>query len=82
MMAPSALQRVPSPINEPVREYRPGSNEVQSVQAQLKRFSSDRIEIPCMIGGKEIFTGNKRTVVMPHQHRHAVSYTHLTLPTR
>jgi 1-pyrroline-5-carboxylate dehydrogenase len=76
-----AIFRVPAPANEPVRSYAPGdaSGEAQrkSLKAALKAMASDRADIPCIIGGKEVRTGNKRPVLMPHSHREVVADFHL-----
>jgi 1-pyrroline-5-carboxylate dehydrogenase len=76
-----AIFRVPTPINEPVRGYAPGdaAGEAQrkSLKAMLKKMAGERLDIPCFIGGKEVRTGNKRQVAMPHSHREAVADFHL-----
>ena len=76
-----AIFRVPAPINEPVRSYSPsdeaGKAQRQSLKAALKRMAGERIEIPCIIGGKEVRTGDKRKVVMPHSHQEVVAEFHL-----
>lgn len=66
--------RVPLPLNEPVRAYAPGSPERESLKLRLKM---DRIEIPLVIGGKEVRTGNLRKVVMPHSHGEVLAEFHL-----
>src|SRR5690242_12785549 len=78
--SPQAIFRVPAPINEPVRPYAPGDATRTSLKARLKSMASERIEIPCIIGGKEVRTGNKRTVVMPHAHREVLAEFHLAGP--
>ena len=72
-----AIFRVPPPVNEPVRAYEPGSPHRESLKARLKAMAAERIEIPCVIGGKEVRTGNKRQVVMPHSHREVLADFHL-----
>ena len=64
-------RRVPTPVNEPVRSYAPGSPERASLKARLKEMSNERIEIPAIIGGKEFRSGETAQSVMPHNHRHA-----------
>src|SRR5262249_7293179 len=66
----------PSPINEPVRSFAPGFPERQSLQASLAEMSSRQIEIPLVIGGKEIRTGQTAASVMPHRHRPVLSNWH------
>jgi 1-pyrroline-5-carboxylate dehydrogenase len=80
-----AIFRVPTPVNEPVRAYAPGdaAGEAQrkSLKTMLKKMSGERADIPCIIGGKEVRTGNKRQVVMPHSHREIVADFHLAGPS-
>ena len=56
------------PDNEPVLSYAPGSAERAEVKAKLDELSGRQIEIPCIIGGKEVRTGDTGTCVMPHDH--------------
>lgn len=56
------------PVNEPVYGYAPGSPERKKLKEELQRQLSTPIEIPIIIGGKEIRTGDTGTVVMPHNH--------------
>ena len=69
--------QTPSPSNEPVRAYAPGSAERESLKAELVRQSSEIVEIPCVIGGERIFTGNTVDVTMPHNHSHVIGRVHL-----
>ncbi len=71
------MYRVPAPTNEPIRSYGPGSPEKQSLKAALWSMASNCIDIPCIIGGKEVFTGNVQNVVMPHGHQHVLAKLHL-----
>ncbi|NOX46387.1 MAG: L-glutamate gamma-semialdehyde dehydrogenase [Chlorobi bacterium] len=64
------------PENEPVQTYLPGSNERTLLMEELERQSSQQIEIPLIIGGKEIKTGNTANVVMPHDHKHILATFH------
>src|SRR5580704_7725732 len=72
----SGIYRVPQPVNEPVRAYLPGSPERQSIKAKLAAMSSEKIDIPLLIGGKEVRTGNTGTQVMPHRHGHVLATWH------
>jgi len=64
------------PENEPILDYAPGSQEREEILAELKRISSEEIEIPLIIGGKEIRTGKTGKVVMPHNHGKALATYH------
>lgn len=72
----NAIFNFPLPANEPVKTYLPGSPERIALDAELKRQSSEVIDIPLIIGGKEIRTGNIGTVVMPHNHKHILATYH------
>ncbi len=71
---------VPKPANEPVRSYAPGDATRESLKTRLKQMAAEKIEIPCIIGGKEIRTGNKRQCVMPHSHQEVLADFHLAGP--
>jgi 1-pyrroline-5-carboxylate dehydrogenase len=64
------------PVNEAIMQYLPGSNEVRLLNDELKRQISQKIEIPLIIDGKEIFTGIINEVVMPHEHGHVIALCH------
>jgi len=72
----NAVIQIPHPINEPVLNYAPGSGEKKALQAALKEMASREVDIPLIIGGKEIRTGNLGKVVMPHDHQHVLGCYH------
>lgn len=67
---------LPEPINEPILAYRPGSPERVTLKNTLKRMSGEQIEIPLIIGGKEVKTGNLGHAVMPHNHKQVLATYH------
>jgi len=67
---------VPTPENEPVRDYEPGSPARESLKAQLAKMANEQIEIPIIIGGREIRTGNMGDCRMPHDHGHLLGKYH------
>ena len=67
---------LPQPVNEPVRDYPPGSPERASLKATLADMAGRQIEIPMVIGGEEVRTGNTADVVMPHDHQHVLGEFH------
>jgi len=69
--------RVPLPLNEPNLSYLPGSAERVALKAALSRMSSEQIDIPIIIGGREIRTGKTERTVMPHDHRHVLAEWHV-----
>lgn len=64
-------------INEPVKSYAPGSTERASLRRELDVRMSERIELPMMIGGRDITTGVLETAVCPHDHQHVLADAHL-----
>ncbi len=75
-MSAPGIFRVPPPANEPVRDYAPGSPERASLQLRLEQMKSERIEIPLVIGGEEVKTGNVKQAVMPHDKDHVLADVH------
>src|SRR4051812_24864517 len=76
----SGIFRVPPPVNDPIRSYLPGSSERQSIKKRLAAMSSETIEIPLLIGGKEVRTGDTATQTMPHRHKHVLATWHKAGP--
>jgi 1-pyrroline-5-carboxylate dehydrogenase len=76
----AGVRRVPEPINEPNRSYAPGSPERAELKARLKSMAAERIDIPLVIGGKEVRTGATEKSVMPHDHQHVLAEYHKASP--
>jgi len=76
----SGKLRVPEPRNEPVLEYAPGSPERASLKKRLAEMAEEVVDIPLIIGGEEIRTGNTGKVVMPHDHGHLLATYHKAGP--
>ena len=76
----NAFYTTPRPVNEPVLEYRPGSSERQELKARLAQLAGEQIEIPLVIGGKEVRTGKLGKCVMPHDHAHVLATYHMAEP--
>jgi 1-pyrroline-5-carboxylate dehydrogenase len=76
----SGTRRVPPPVNEPVRSYAPGSPEKLALKARLASMARERVEIPIIIGGMEVRTGDLAQSVMPHDHRHVLADWHRATP--
>jgi len=64
------------PSNEPVKSYAPGSRERKDLQVELDKQSQEEIDIPLIIGGKEVRTGDLGKVTMPHDHEHVLARYH------
>ena len=52
------IAKPPTPINEPVMSYLPGSAERMELKTELTKQSSEIVEIPCIINGVEVYTEN------------------------
>jgi 1-pyrroline-5-carboxylate dehydrogenase len=72
--------KIPAPINEPVLSYAPGTRERGELKQTLKDMGGRQIEIPVVIGGKEIRTGRTVDAVMPHCHKHVLAKVHQAGP--
>ena len=55
--------RIPNPINEPIRSYAPGTSERKALKSRLAAMSTETIEIPLVIGGREVRTGDTGTQI-------------------
>ena len=58
--------KVEMPKKEPVNSYLPGSPERASLKKELERQSAQVVQVPMIIGGKEVWTERKTKAVMPH----------------
>ena len=67
---------VPEPRNEPVLDYAPGSPEKHALKTQLDRFADECVEIPLIIGGQDVTTGNCGRCILPHDHARSVATYH------
>ena len=74
------IQAVPRPANESVRGYEANSPERAALQAEITRQSNQIVEIPIIVGGKEIRTGKLADVRCPHDHSHVLARYHEATP--
>ena len=65
------------PLNERPMNYRVGCPERDAVMEELERQAAMTIDIPCIIGGKEVRTGNTKACVEPHRHANVLANFHL-----
>jgi len=72
----NGIVRVPEPVNEPIGSFAPGSAEKASLKKKLDEMLAEQIEIPVIIGGKEIRTGKTTEAVCPHDHSHVLATVH------
>jgi len=68
--------KVPTPVNEPVLSYAPGTSERKLLKKALKDALETEIEIPMYIGGKTVKTNKKVALKPPHDHQHVLGYFH------
>ncbi|SFN90847.1 delta-1-pyrroline-5-carboxylate dehydrogenase [Bizionia echini] len=68
---------VPIAVNEPVKSYAPGSPEREEVLKAYKDMYNSKIDVPMYINGKDVETGNTRTMSPPHDHQHIVGTYHV-----
>ncbi|XP_043279496.1 delta-1-pyrroline-5-carboxylate dehydrogenase, mitochondrial [Venturia canescens] len=66
--------------NEPVLSYKKGSKERADLQKVLDKMSNECEEVPLVIGGEEICTGDVKYQVMPHDHKAKVAKYHWASP--
>ncbi len=70
----------PAPINEPIKSYAPGSPERAQLKARIDELRGQVLDIPLVIGGKEIRTGKLEPCVEPHDHGHVLARYHKAGP--
>ena len=68
--------KVPTPVNEPVKAYAPGTAERTELKAALQKQSQDKLEVPLIIGGKEVRTGKLLDAKSPHRHQQVIAQIH------
>jgi len=72
----STVSNIPIPTNEPVYGYAPGSPERAALKAALAKQTAEQVEIPILVGGREIRSGKMVDVVSPHAHRRVIARLH------
>src|SRR5204863_6252075 len=75
-MSRPAIAVPPEPRNEPVNDYAPGSPERAELQQRLRELERERIEIPLVIGGKDVKTDETFEAVMPHRKSQVLADVH------
>ncbi|MCL2812854.1 MAG: aldehyde dehydrogenase family protein, partial [Clostridia bacterium] len=69
----NAFFRIDQPVNEAVNSYAPGTPQRISLKQELERQRGLCPDIPLIIGGREVFTDERETCVMPHNHGHVLA---------
>ena len=72
----NAIFPLATPVNEHVKSYAPGSPEKKALKKRLQEMLAESIEIPLLIGGKEVRTGDVAEAVCPHDHGHVLARFH------
>jgi 1-pyrroline-5-carboxylate dehydrogenase len=75
-MSTHAIPRVPTAVNEPVKGYAPGSPEREELRRRLAEMEAERLDVPCVIGGEDVRTGDTAQAVMPHRKEHVLADVH------
>ncbi|MBI5581013.1 MAG: L-glutamate gamma-semialdehyde dehydrogenase [Deltaproteobacteria bacterium] len=76
----NATPAIEAPRNEDTLHYGPGSPERRRISATLSELRGKEIEIPLIIGGREVRTGRTAACSVPHDHRHRLAVCHLAGP--
>ncbi len=72
----NGIIRIPTPVNEPVKSFAPGSPEKVSLKKKLDEMLANEVEIPLIIGGKEVKTGKTAKAVCPFDHKRVLATYH------
>ena len=75
-MSAPGIFRPPVAVNEPVRDYAPGSLERERLERRLVEMKGERVDVPLVIGGEDVRTGTTREAVMPHAKEHVLADVH------
>jgi 1-pyrroline-5-carboxylate dehydrogenase len=73
----NSIVNVPNPVNEPIKEYKPGSPEKESVLGTYKRLKDSKTDVKMWIGGKFIESSQTSNMSPPHDHKHILGKYYL-----
>lgn len=73
---PKGIFHIPKAVNEPVKSYAPGSPEKASIKAALTAMKNIQVDIPLIIDGQEVRTGNRTAITAPHNHQLVLGHYH------
>ncbi len=68
--------KVPVPLNESVFSYAPGTPERTELKKVISEMRATEADLPMIIGGREVRSGNRVAIRPPHDHQHALGYFH------
>ncbi len=69
----NATASPPMPVNEPPLTYAPGTTERAEVEVALDRIAGERIAIPLVVGGRDVWKDDTFAAIMPHRHAHVLA---------
>jgi 1-pyrroline-5-carboxylate dehydrogenase len=72
----NGLFHIREPKNEPVLQYEPGSRARAELKAELERMLREPVDVPCIIGGREVRTGDRVDMNPPHSLRQSLGHYH------
>ncbi len=70
----TGFYQIPTPVNEPIYSYAPGTPERKALKAALKEMKATEVEAPLYIGGEQIKTDTRKRLAPPHDHQHTLGY--------
>lgn len=73
---PKGVYKLPNITNEPIKSYAPGSPERKVLQAKIAEIRNTVVDLPMIIDGREIRTGNLKDIRPPHDHQHLLGHYH------
>jgi len=72
----NSIVQIPTPVNEPIKDYAPGSPEKIELKQRLAAMMTEQVEVPVIIGGEDVLTGQTMEAVCPHDHQHVLGTVH------
>jgi 1-pyrroline-5-carboxylate dehydrogenase len=75
-MSTHAIFSPPPARNEPIHDFAPGTPERLRLQLRLEQMRSESPDLPLVIGGRDVFTGETKPAVMPHDKQHVLAQVH------
>jgi 1-pyrroline-5-carboxylate dehydrogenase len=76
----NTIFQVPKPVNEPILSYAPGTPERAELKTKISQLRGESIDIPLIIGGKEVRTGRTADILVPHENKKVVGRFHKAGP--
>ncbi|GAI07258.1 unnamed protein product [marine sediment metagenome] len=72
----NGIFHIPAPLNEPCLQYAPGSRERAELKAKLKEMLGEQVDVPMIIDGEEVRSGQLADIRCPHDHHHILGRYH------